>query len=339
MIDWPQLLTAHGIEYVDSGPSTAKGNIYVHCPWCGRADQSHHLGISLHGKGWGCWRNRQHRGKSARRLLSGLLGIGFVQAQALLDSGSKSLAGNDAILEKVKAMRGDNILEQRSDDEPLTFPSEFKLIENKAQGRLFVKYLTIRGYTTKQAVQLCFAYKLRYAMRGAFSYRLVIPIFGERGLLTWTGRTIAPDIEPRYKTLAVDAEKALDDDMPQAKALINECLFGERDLLRSMGRGLIVTEGPLDALRIDYVGRRLGVKGTCLFGKSIYDAQIDKLMKIAPYYGTKLLMLDADASMDVYHMIQYLGPCGFKIAKIPRPFKDPGEMPLAEIEQFIERKV
>ena len=51
MFDWISFLDKHGIEYSTRGPSTSRGNVYVHCSFCGQADQGKHLGISLEGKG------------------------------------------------------------------------------------------------------------------------------------------------------------------------------------------------------------------------------------------------------------------------------------------------
>ena len=351
MTDWPTLLRAHGIEFVESGPSTARGNIYTRCFICG-ADGGFHLGIHLGRgrawRGWGCWKNASHRGRSARRLLGGLLGIGLSQAQALLDArGGASIAPDDEIGRRVADMRGQGLLDEPGAGEPLAFPDEIKLIQTTGQGRLFLSYLDERGWLPADAARVCFRYKLRYAMRGAFSYRLVVPIYSESGdrdklrydLVTWTGRTISPDVEPRYKTLSTDPEKATEDETPLARAKISDCLFGEDQLFTQMGRGLVVCEGPLDAIRVDYAGHRLGVRGTCLFGKALSDVQVDKLHAIAPYYGTKLLLLDRDATMDAYRMVERLGPSGFRAARLPRRYKDPGEMSLTAIEDFLEREI
>lgn len=342
MIDWPALLRSHGIEFVESGPKVSRGNILVDCPWCGDHYKGYPmLGISLKGKGWGCWRNQQHRGKSPRRLLSGLLGIGISQAQALLDGSRGSLGADDEISRKVKAMRsGDDDILIEGLDELLVFPDEIKPIQDQGPGRHFIGYLRERGWSKDEAAVAIWRYKLRYAFKGAFSYRLVIPIFNiANELVTWTGRTIAPDIEPRYKTLSLDPEKAKEEEVPVARANIKDCLFGEQDILTKMGRGLIVCEGPLDAIRVDQVGRSHGVMGTCLFGKTFSDDQIDKLAQASPYFGKKLLLLDQDASMDAYRMIERVRAFGYQIARLPRKYKDPGEMPMGDIEDFIRAKM
>lgn len=340
MLDWKKILTQHGIEFIESGPSTAKGNLYTACPFC-KETSGYHMGISLFGKGWGCWKRADHRGRSPRRLLAGLLGVGIAQAQALLDGLSGAgLAADYDMTRRVKDMRsGDDDEVTPYEEEPLEFPPEIRPLTPQGQGHLFTEYLEERGWLPADAARVAFRYKLRYAMRGAFAYRLVVPVYGECGLLTWTGRTIAPDIEPRYKTLSTDPEKAKEDDVPVARENVRDCLFGEADLFTKMGAGLVVCEGPMDAIRVDYAGHRLGFRATCLFGKALSDAQVEKLAEVAPYYGRKLILLDSDATMDAYRLLERLAPYGYSVARLPRRYKDPGEMPLTAIENFLERQL
>lgn len=343
MINWPDLLRAHHIEFTDRGPSTAKGNLYTKCPWCRGADRGFHLGIHLgrgkNWKGYGCWKMQSHRGKSARRLLSALLNIGIVQAQAMLDARSgKTLSSDDDIEKELKAMRGTT--ESIAEEAKLEFTDDIKPIEDRGQSKLFVDYLASRkGWTRDEAMRAVWRYKLRYAMKGAFSYRIVIPIMSSEGLLNWTGRTISDAVLPRYKSLSTDASKAAEDDLPIARRVVTDCLFNQAEVQTRMGRGLVICEGPLDAMRIDLIGRRLGVAATCLFGMSLSDAQIDTLAEVAPYYGTKLLLLDSAEMMNALIIEDRLARYGYKAVQLTKRFKDPGEMHSDAIEEFIERHI
>ena len=106
-IDWPTILRAHHIVHVDTGPSTSKDNIYVHCPFCGQADGGYHMGISTKGKGWGCWRNTAHRGKAPARLLAALLRIDIGMALRMLgQQGAGSLEADADVLGRLNEIFG-----------------------------------------------------------------------------------------------------------------------------------------------------------------------------------------------------------------------------------------
>jgi len=100
MIDWIQLLSRNSIPYREE-----RHNIYVHCIWCGAADQGMHLGISTRGAGWGCWRNKRHRGKSYIRLLAALLRISDAQARALLGIRGEALLPDNDLRTRFSAVR------------------------------------------------------------------------------------------------------------------------------------------------------------------------------------------------------------------------------------------
>src|SRR3974377_930695 len=71
--NWVRLLNAHHVPFVTRGPNTGRDHISVKCPWCGAADPSEHLGISLRGKGYRCLRDPRHAGRSRARLIHALL--------------------------------------------------------------------------------------------------------------------------------------------------------------------------------------------------------------------------------------------------------------------------
>lgn len=337
MINWPKILDANSIEYVDSGPSTAKNNIYVHCPMCGEADQGYHMGVSTRGRGWGCWRNSNHRGKSPVKLLAALLNVSYDQATTLLGNQGVVVTSDDDVSAKLKLMLKSNREEVQV--QKLLFPKDIKrLVRKPAVGMpiMFKKYLAQRGYIRLDANSAAKQYGLRYALTGLFKYRLVFPVYTAQGLTTWTGRSIVPDREPRYLTLTADPEVA--GDGPCAKTTIKDCLFNERLLSNTTGSALIVCEGPFDAMRIDYSGRPYGVYSTALFGKAISPAQIEKLAIIGENYKHKLFLLDPDAEMDRFAMWDKLSALGFRIAKIDSEWEDPGAMTEEAVQDFIKKE-
>src|SRR4051812_24179027 len=89
--DWKSFLDNYAIESIDRGPGTAKGNVYVRCPFCAVSnDPFLRMGISMRGRGWGCWRDTSHRGKAPHRLVQALLGCTVQEAARIVgDSGEE----------------------------------------------------------------------------------------------------------------------------------------------------------------------------------------------------------------------------------------------------------
>src|SRR6185436_20537355 len=83
-IDWRAFFRRHNIDYVTSGPNASKGRLQIKCPFCGQDDPSEHMGVSIRGKGWSCWRNAGHRGVSSERLIQALLRCSSEEAKRLI---------------------------------------------------------------------------------------------------------------------------------------------------------------------------------------------------------------------------------------------------------------
>lgn len=337
MIDWKQILTKYHIEYVDRGPSTAKGNVYVRCPWCGQADQGFHMGISLHGHGWGCWRDARHRGKSGPKLLARLLGVSYEEAASRLGvSGTDLPSDQDLLGTLLRAMSPSTQVTAKP--AKLNFPTSFKrfkFINGQPQGQanLFVDYLVDRSYAITQVEWLTQRYRLRYCMNGLFAYRVIIPVYdAEENLITWTARTISSDPNKvRYMTLTTQEDAAKQYGMTPAIEPISNMLLNEPGLLS--GELLLVVEGAFDAFKINCV---TDADATCLFGKAISDKQTDKLFDLADRYEKKVLLLDRDAALDGFATVERLRPVGFVSVVLPKPWKDPDSMPDRELKKFVE---
>lgn len=293
-----------------------RGNVAIRCPWCGSADPSHHMGIAVEGDrrgNWGCWRNSAHRGKSPVKLIQALIGCSFNEAKRIAGVKAASEFGSDSdVLGDLQTMLGDG--PEQKEIEPIKWPKEFKRLETpNAYTKQFIHYLvTKRGYETDEAWDLCRVYSLRYAVHGAFAYRLIIPLRMPQGLVGWTGRTISDDENLRYKSLSEKPETAERERMPCAPMNIKDCVWNYRNLLKdTFSEMLVVVEGPLDALRVDYFGRPFGIRSTCLFSKSVTAAQEDLLASLARMFKKKVLLLDDDASTDAFGIYTQLERHGF----------------------------
>lgn len=318
MFDWKRFLTKHNIEFVTRGPNVARGRIAVKCPWCGKADPSQHLWISLKGANWGCWRNSSHSGHNKTRLIQAILRCSFAEAQALAGEETGSSPTDNQFKEQVSGLLG--FEKTKVTQEPLGFPSEFKSLVKYSNrfDRQFWIYLKQRGYIQEDAFWLAKKYKLHYAVRGHYAYRLIIPIFDHTGaLMTWTGRHIDAAAEVRYKTL------------PQqlARRVPGELLLGIEWLPQvKQGKLLVVCEGPFDAMRITALGHEQGIYGTCLFGLNISQSQVGYLQDLSSTFDSIGLLLDADAEMAVFRIKEKLSALKVHTLKLPAGVKDAGEL-------------
>lgn len=309
--DWPRFLREHHIEFVVE----RKDNIAIRCPFCGDSDPSHHLGISLRGKGWNCWRNAEHRGKSRARLIQQLLRCSPEEAQRLA-YGDSPVPSDDELGEMLSALAGPGAAAPQQSK--LAFLPEMKPLRGTGPFvEKFRGYLRKRGYRDRQIEWLAEAYELHYALRGDFANRLIFPLRDRYGaLLTWTGRTIREQVTLRYRELG-KAEGAL--------ASPKDLLLGLPLLWRCPNpKVLVVVEGPLDATRISVFGQALGVYATCLFGLNLSVAQADLLSDLRGRFKHQYLLLDPDAALSSLRVAELVPHVRF--LKLNSDAEDPGAL-------------
>ena len=316
-MDWPRFLTAHSIQYQDAG----KHNITTSCPFCGSVDTlGHYLAISTRGRGWRCFRNpRQHRGRSNARLIAALLKCSEAHARDLAGETAPPLPSAYTFGAEWRKKLGVASPEgSRPASFHLKLPPEFKSLASHSRFvDAFWNYLYGRGYTFDQAAWAVENYQLHYAITGPYAYRIIVPVYAADGkLMTWTGRSIRPDAEIRYKTLATD----------DACAPPGDLLLGLQMLWSVKNpRCLVVCEGPFDAIAVTVLGHLNGVYGTCLFGLNVSEAQADLLAELERRFERMRLMLDSDALLRILSLRERL-PQRCKSAVLLTGAKDPGEL-------------
>lgn len=333
--DWIGFLERHGIEYVIVGPNVQKNNVNIHCPWCGAGDPSHHLGISLVGPWWGCWRNPEHRGKSAARLVQALLGCSLSEAHSLV--GEAASLPSD-ILGAVEALVLGAADATSTFDKPgLSLPKSFLPIKDTASAKFYWRYLKERDYSDKQIRSLTKEFGIRYCRSGPFSGRIIFPVFYDGKLMTWTGRTIFPGESLRYKTLTVDADRASVLGLEPAAGNISEFLLWYDDLLADDNDTIFIVEGPFDALRVRILGRKLGITATCFFTSAPSQMQMGLFHALLPKYKRRFLLLDEGTVDKAMKIKSAFGGAasgiGVSVLLLPRGIKDPGEL---DKESFAE---
>jgi hypothetical protein len=332
MFDWTRFLRQHHIEFIERGGSTTRNNVNIRCPMCADSDKGFHLGISLKGKGWNCWRNVQHRGRSRSRLIQLLLKCSEQTARELAGTASVDLPVDVDLGQQMRsALYPDEAPRSHG---PLRLLSEFKpLVQDGFLAKPFWFYLRERGYRDKQIEWLCQSYQLHYATRGPFSYRIIIPIYDRRGkLMTWVARSIRPQEEVRYKALSVEPVREL----PAALAAPYQMLLGLPLLWRCPdSRVLVVCEGPFDALWITTYGRSFGVYGTCLFGLNLSEAQQYQLSDLQERFEREVLLLDSEASFQAFRLSQ--SGNDLRVIRLSENVKDPAELPSSEVISLCSR--
>ena len=321
-IDWIAFFTEYGIAYRTEGKNTAIGHVNIRCPYCGQADPSEHMGINLETGKYGCWRNAGHRGNNPIFLVAELLNISFPQAKQALGPYAEGTLyhGDKRIRELLSWVQGetqpvtDTTLE-------LLMPRSFLPLKLSTYSGSYCQYLIDRGFRRKDIDELGRNYWL---MIGSENYarRIIFPVCAGGKLMTWSGRAIYPHMEPRYKTLS-----------PKKPDYYNRCAVAPithflafQDSLYGGGNALFITEGPFDALKMDFYARRYGARATCLFGLGVSEPQKDTLFNLRERFHRFFLLLDAAAMSQACGIQGKLRPLDTRLAKLPQGADDPGEL-------------
>jgi len=316
--NWISFLDSHNIYYATSGPNVSRGNIAVHCPFCGAADKSQHMSIHLESKGWRCFRNRdQHKGKSPVHLVQALLNTTRERAEAIV--GESVFIPDDFMGAVIKHLNPPVVARKKK----LVLPDEFIPIKDDYKCKNALAYLMgpDRQFTKKQVLTLTRDYGLMFAKRGPQKDRIVFPVYHEGELVSWTGRTIHKSVDLRYKSLAVEPE---DPNEPAAIGPINDYLLWYDLLTGDDGDTLIVCEGPFDALKVMVLGLEHRIDATCLFTASPSARQIDLLHHIADRYERRYLLLDRGTLGTAMRTSGLMSAIQMRILSLPPNVKDPG---------------
>lgn len=332
MFDWERFLDGYNIVYSRTSRKNSRNRIGLNCPFCGD-DEGMHLGIDVYTGFWHCWREPvkgAHSGRTPYRLIERLLGCSRETAARIVEAGANSVVANDRTFgsDIARLLGGPVTKLEFPRDYKLEFPREYhRLGATPRSRRLYYPYLTGRGYTESQVDWLVNRYRLCYATKGPFVYRIIIPVYFRDRLVTWTGRHIGDD-ELRYRSLSHDPETAIRTGQPQAAVNIKHTLL-DFDMARIRGgHTLVITEGPFDAIRITFFGYRAGIHAVALFGKQASDEQIDLIAELTPHYRRVVCLFDVDAESEFGPFPELLN---IKQRVLPVGVKDPA---LLTREQF-----
>jgi hypothetical protein len=315
-MNWQQLLDDYNIHYVTRGPNTKKGEISIQCPWCGDDDPSEHLSISLETPNWGCWRNAEHRGKQPLRLIRALLGVSAGQAGLLL--AQYGAADPETLDDALTLLTGES-KPMETTTELVKLPDNFWLIQNKSSARRFWQYLKGRGFGAPAA--LARRYSLHYCTTGRWKDRVIIPVWDTKAnLIGWTARAIQQSkTVPKYL---------------ESNDNIKTMLYREEEL-NYPGNTLFITEGPFDALKMDYFlykhtegsygnTRAYRNAATCTFGISVSVGQLGKLRAYARNFRRTVVLPDRGAVQQSMQLADMIPAAECRL--LPGGVKDPGDL-------------
>lgn len=289
-----RVLDQHNVEWVDSGPNVRRGNIGVACPFCGD-DPSHHMGINMESGVWGCWRDKKHSGRRAAYLVARLIGTSVSMAEELLGIGGMNEDEFSSLVRGEYFRENDNeeaeaaMMRSCVEEE---FVREYKLKKvrlSSPTSRYFLYLAKVRGFG-KHTKQLVRQYELYCAYVGYFRDRIVFPVRSAGAVVAAVGRTIHKGDDLRYKALPEGALTSIKD------VLYN----GER--AAEGGKVLVVMEGPLDALKVDFFGKVQGVRAVGVSSASISESQAAQLYDLAKGFELIVFGLDPGFEGQAYAM-------------------------------------
>lgn len=323
--DWLAFLDKNGVPYQTRGHNTSRNNITINCVFCGD-DSGSHLSVNLLGRGYRCWRNNSHKGTNAG-LVAALLRCSYEEANSIV---SNTVDRPSNLLDAVQRLV--NVSAANKSKRALVMPSEFKLFTGLPSSGPFTYYMRQRGFDNIKTLSK--RYDVRYCLRGPFANRIIFPVYQDRKLVCWTGRTTVRHEMLRYKALTVNAESAKASGLQPALLPISHALLWQDLLNKSDAHTLVLNEGPFDALKINYLGRKHGIIATCFFTSAPTEQQVMLLRSLAGRFKRRVLLLDEAAMAASLQTASRLAALNIETLQLPPDVKDPGE--IASLNQLLQ---
>jgi hypothetical protein len=187
----------------------------------------------------------------------------------------------------------------------------------------YARYLRRRGFDDPDGVAR--AYGLRWMNKGPWSHRILFPLRDAEGTLAgWTGRDITGTSRAKYKSYPTgDAMSGL--------AFMPSFLPPEDDLL-------VLVEGPLDALKVDWFAGDLPVQAVALLGLSAAQgpAKQGLVTKLARTVKRVVVAMDAGAEAQAQDIAAALAVLDARVVLLPEGVKDPGELAPEAVKKWLK---
>ncbi len=243
-------------------PNGAWKNDYeyvIYCPYCPEGDHSSHSHCHVNpAKGvFHCFRCGESG--SAKRLIN--------------EHGGAVELVTEEVVTKAK--------------QPTTDFSQFRKVlgTEGSLDRMAFTYLKERNITKKDIDK----YDIRYSTHGRYYGRVLFPMYENKQVVSFVGRSFLHFIEPSYLFPHRD----------ETILTTAEAIFGYDRMQENLSDSLVLTEGVFDAIAVDRAGSKAlpTFQAVALMSKSLSQGQLIKLLKL--HEGTRFyIMLDADAHED-----------------------------------------
>lgn len=301
-MDVERFFQAYGIPYVTSGHKHARpGWINTECCFC-TGNPGYHLGYNTVKDFWCCWRCGWH---SEFEVIMAFTGSRSETAKARRLYKSGKAAYQAAASVKINSIRN------------CKAPAEYELTTRARN------YLIDRGYNPDKIEH---DWNIYYGGNfGSMAYRIVIPIYFEGKMISYTGRDITGVQDNKYIT----APESIQTYNPK------HILYGVDN---SDTETVLVVEGPMDVWRFGY-----GAVGT--FGVKYTKEQIKLL---ASRYNNIYVLYDADRkgkgrdrtasqkqAIELANTLQFMGKKVHRCSLLDIGVKDPGDLTSSAAKRFM----
>ena len=272
----------------------------INCPFCKDPPDTHfNGGFDMLSPHYNCWRCGPHSWYDS---LSKILNIPINQVKNITSSYNFY-----APTKQKKVAKGEN----------LNLPG-FKLNEREKQ------YLLNRGFDIDYLIN---KFHIRGGgITGEWSYRIILPIYYKRVLVSWVGRTILSKEElKQYEAMGIDIPRYKNLDIEQSVIAPKDIFF---NLDNSTEDSVILVEGPFDVLK-------MGTQTICSLGTSTTREQ-ELFLKTR--YKNMFICFDNEyeAQEKARHLGRNLASLGMEVevVNICEPFhkNDPGELTYEEVD-------
>ncbi len=285
---WKQFCQEHGIHFVTSGKNVARGHFNSKCPMCGSSDVSEHMGMSLTGPEFACWRDQSHRGRDPAVLVKAFLGCTYADAKAITGD-SSPLPTQDSLSDlslRLKALEGSKSQSKVA----MQLPPDFKLLTPERPTHVAWNYFKTRGFRNADLFHIAGTYELMVGFDGMWQNRIIFPIMVNQKLKGWQGRSISRTSRLRFLTEPEDAKNHL----------------FNYDMVNTNGDILVIVEGLFGCLKVDYYGWPHNIRACAVMGLQVKSTQIAEIYRLAPKFKKLLLLFDPGAEGQVANLASKL---------------------------------
>lgn len=288
--DVKAFLDEYDISYKTSGKNI--GSMWIglaECPFCGVG--GNHFGVNLQSKSAHCWGCGEH--PNALKWVQQVLDISYSEACIIINRYSTET---------------ENLVEIRQTGNKVVLPTN--MIEVNYKG---LEYLESRGFgqdtIDKYKLRQCLAFSKVVIgdQKSDFSWRIFIPIYMRRELVSYTARDYTGQREPRYKHPFLEACK-----IPASSTIYNMDTVKDK---------CIILEGPTDVWR-------MGDECISLQGIKYTKEQIRYLSEMK--LKKAVVMFDAGKEEEATELAKTLSLFVRKVLVASLPFGDPAELPSSE---------